>query len=475
VANERIIALEKRVAELEALLVSALATIESLREENTQQKAKIADLERQLGMDSNNSSKPPSSDGFKKKPKSLRQSGGKNGGQPGHQGKTLKMSETPDVVITHKVCTCGKCNANLEGVMAESIVKRQVFDMPPIELVITEHQAEIKRCACGEINKADFPSNVNNHVQYGESVTSLLGLWNVVHFIPYERCAEMFADLTGYKISEGTVFSHLQSLERKVFPIEMQIREALAAAPVLNADETGIPVMGKTKWLHSLSNPEWTLYHVHDKRGSEAMIDMGLLPNYEGILVHDFWKSYFKFPSTHAMCNAHLLRECQGILDNHGGTWAGDMKNFLSLTWHKVKQKRKQEEKLKEDEVEEIFEKYDKIVKDGQEALGEILKCQVRTAAKNLLIRFADYKADILRFVVDDRVPFDNNQAERDVRMVKVKSKVSGSFRTMEGAKQFASVRGFISTLRKQGREVLQSLGEAVAGKFSFGKIEAAE
>ena len=419
-ANERIIALEKRVAELEDLLVSALATIEILREENTQLKAKIADLERQLGMDSNNSSKPPSSDGFKKKPKSLRQSGGKNGGQPGHPGRTLKMSDEPDVVITHRVHTCGKCNRNLENEPAQSVVKRQVFDLPPIELEVTEHQAEIKRCSCGEINKAEFPANVTTHVQYGESVTSLLGLWNVGHFIPYERCAEMFADLTGYKISEGTVFSHLQTLERKVFPIELQIREALAAAPVLNADETGCPVIGKNKWLHSLSDPNWTLYHVHDKRGGEAMIDMGILPDYEGVLVHDFWKSYFNFAGTHAMCNAHLLRECQGILDNHGGTWAGDMQNLLRLTWHEVKLKRKQRERLKEEEIEDIFQKYDKIVENGQNALENILKCEVRTAAKNLLIRFADYKADILRFVTDDRIPFDNNQAERDVRMVKV-------------------------------------------------------
>ena len=466
-ADERLIILEKRVAELENLLVSALATIES-------QKIEIADLKRQLGMDSNNSSKPPSGDGFKKKPKSLRQSGGKNGGQPGHQGRTLKMSDAPDVVVTHRVHVCGKCNANLDNEPAQGVVKRQVFDIPPITLLATEHQAEIKRCACGEINKAEFPANVTSHVQYGESVTSLLGLWNIGHFIPYERCAEMFADLTGYAISEGTVFSHLQTLERKVFPIETQIREALAAAPVLNADETGIPVLGKNKWLHSVSSPDWTLYHVHDKRGSEAMIDMGILPDYEGVLVHDFWKSYFKFPATHAMCCAHLLRECQGILDNHGGAWAGDMQKLLRLTWHRVKEKRKKGETLEPEETDAIFAEYDTIIEAGRNTLGNILKCDVKKVSKNLLNRFAEYKADILRFVTDGRVPFDNNQAERDVRMVKVKSKVSGSFRTMEGAKQFASIRGVISTLRKQGRNILKVLEMAVGGRFSFEALEAA-
>ena len=252
--DERVITLEKRVLELEDLLVSALATIEVLRKdnellkvENTHLKIEIADLKRQLGMDSNNSSKPPSSDGFKKKPKSLRPSGGKNGGQSGHSGRTLKMSDEPDVVITHRVHACGKCGADLENEPAQSVVKRQVFDLPPIELEVTEHQAEIKHCSCGEINRADFPANVASHVQYGERVTSLLGLLNIGHFIPYERCAEIFADLTGYKISEGTVFSHLRTLERKMFPIELQIREALSAAPVLNADETGCPVIGKNK------------------------------------------------------------------------------------------------------------------------------------------------------------------------------------------------------------------------------------
>ena len=205
------------------------------------------------------------------------------------------------------------------------------------------------------------------------------------------------------------------------------------------------------------------------------MTDMGVLPEYKGVLVHDFWKPYFKFAGAHAMCNAHLLRECQGILDNHGGAWAGEMQNLLRLTWHEVKLKRERGESLKREEVENIFQKYDEIVAGGQNGLENILKCDVRTAAKNLLIRFADYKANILRFVVDDRVPFDNNQAERDVRMVKVKSKVSGSFRTMEGAKQFAAIRGFISTLRKQGRDILASLGEAVKDKFAFGKIAAAE
>ena len=244
---------------------------------------------------------------------------------------------------------------------------------------------------------------------------------------------------------------------------------------VLNADETGIPILGKNKWLHSLSNSDWTLYHVHDKRGSEAMIDMGILPDYEGVLVHDFWKSYFKFEVTHAMCCAHLLRECQGISDNHGGAWAGDMKNLLQLTWHRVKQKRQLGERLSEEEKTAIFREYDTIVETGQGSLEGIPKCAVETDAKNLLIRFAEHKTDILRFVADDKVPFDNNQAERDVRMVKVKSKVSGSFRTMEGAKQFATLRGFISTLRKQGRDVLNALGDAVIGRFSFGKVEAPE
>lgn len=468
-ANQKIIELERRIN-------SALATIDELTKRAAELETEIAhlkienaDLKRRLGMDSNNSSKPPSSDGFRKKPKSLRKSGGKTGGQPGHKGKTLKFSETPDEIIVLPVCYCGKCNADLTNKPVLTIEKRQEFNVPRVQLTVTELRAQIKQCNCGAITKAIFPDGINAPVQYGWSVKSLLTYWNVAQCIPMERCVEMFSELTGYQISEGTLFNHVNKFEALLKPVEQQIRNALNRSPVNNADETGMPMAGKNKWLHSLSNDQWTLYYVHDKRGSEAMIEMGILPEYKGILVHDFLSSYFKFEGvTHAMCCAHLLRECQGMIDNHGGSWAKEIQGLLRLTWHETKQLREAGAGWDQRELDAVLKKYDNIIKQGELELGAILKCQVRTDAKNLLKRFAEHKASILRFMTDSRVPFDNNQAERDVRMIKVKKKVSGGFRTLEGARQFARIRGFVSTLRKQGRDVLKSFQEVMQGSFAF-------
>ncbi len=467
-AEQRIRELEARIAELEQILAATItsynAIIERLQAEN-------ADLKRKLGTDSNNSSKPPSSDGYKKKPKSLRKAGGKTGGQPGHKGKTLELSETADEIVIHEVCRCDKCCADLKDTPVLDMERRQVFEVPPIRLNITEHRAEIKKCACGEITKADFPQGVNSRVQYGDSVTSLLTYWNVMQFIPYERCVEMFAEMTGYDISEGTLFACLNAANEAVKPHNKAISRQLSNSEVGNADETGIKVKGKNMWLHSFSNERWTLYHVHKRRGKEAMIDMGILQDYKGVVVHDFLKSYFTFDGvTHAMCCAHLLRECQGIIDNtcEGGEWAKEMQNLLRLSWHKVKEARAGGEQLLDEDTRKIGDEYDKIVDIGNLGVQNILAPRVKTDAINLLKRFAKYRDDILRFLNNANIPFDNNQAERDIRMVKVKTKVSGSFRTLEGAKQFASIRGFVSTLRKQGLGVLKSLEDALKGSFSF-------
>ena len=464
-----IIVANQRITELEKRLDSALATIDILVKKVAELEAENADLKRKLGMDSDNSSKPPSSDGFKKKPKSLRKSGGKTGGQPGHKGKTLELSANPDEIITHPVCRCGKCGRNLYNNFVIEIERRQVFDLPPVTLKITEHQAEVKQCSCGEVTKATFPEGVTSRAQYGNSVKSLLTYWNIAQFVPMERCVEMFGELTGYTISEGTLFNHMNAFEAQLEPLERQIRQALANSPVNHADETGMPMAGKNKWLHSLSNEFWTLYHVHDKRGKEAMIEMGVLPEYQGVIVHDFWSSYFTFDGvTHAMCCAHLLRECQGMIDNHGGSWAKEMQDLLRLAWHETKKLRELEEVWKREPLDTVLKNYDNIIEKGEVELGGILRGQVRTDARNLLKRFKDYKSDILRFLTDSRVPFDNNQAERDVRMVKVKKKVSGGFRTMAGARQFARIRGVVSTLRKQGRDVLRSFQEVMLGTFAW-------
>lgn len=467
-AENRIKELEKRLAELEELFVATIAQkdkeIADLKKEN-------ADLRRQLGKDSNNSSKPPSSDGFKKgkKPKSLRKSGGKNGGQFGHSGKTLEMSKTPDETITNKVCTCGNCGADLTNNPIVNIERRQIFDVPPVVLKVIEYQSEIKRCACGTTTKAAFPENVNSPVQYGASVGSLLAYWNVAQFISVERCTEMFAELTGFKISQATVLSHMNKIEEKLIPHQNYVFEQLVKSYLLHADETGIPIGKIGHWLHVISNELWTLYHVHKSRGSEAMIDMGVLPIFKGIVVSDFWSSYFTFDNLiHAMCCAHLLRECQGVTDNNCGDWARRMFELLQLSWHTTKLARTSNKPIEPAIVTAIFERYDSIVSNGFMEVKSLPDSQSKTDAINLLKRFDKHKENILRFVVDNKVPFDNNQAERDVRMVKAKTKVSGCFRTLEGARQFASIRGFVSCLRKQSRDVLLSFEQVVNGCFAW-------
>jgi transposase len=461
--------IKKQLERALEIIAMQSAVIEQLTAENEHLKARISELERQLGQNSNNSSKPPSSDGFKKKPKSLRPTGGKTGGQPGHKGHKLKMTDTPDEVIVHSVCKCEHCHASLVDERVLDYEHRQVFDLPRIRLWATEHQAEIKECPrCERQSRAAFPENVKVQAQYGLSVKGLLTYWNVGQFISFERCAEMFYDLTGHTISEGTVALALALTAHSVAPYERQIREGLLVSPVNNADESGVRVGKKLQWLHVVSNGKLTYYHPHPKRGREAIDAAGLLPQYKGVLVTDFWKSYLNLDSEHAFCCAHLLRECQGIIDNHGGVWAADMQALLREAWHLTKQRREKGESLSPEELSGINERYKATIAAGFEQLDALLKPSVKTVAKNLLLRFDKYHNEILRFTTNSLVPFDNNQAERDIRMVKTKTKVSGAFRTDNGVKQFASIRGFISTVRKQGCRILDAISQALSGEFQF-------
>ena len=461
--------IEKQLERALEIIAMQTAIIEHLTAENELMKARITELERQLGQNSNNSSKPPSSDGFKKKPKSLRPTGGKTGGQPGHKGHKLKMTDTPDEIIVHEVCQCGNCHASLALEPVLDYESRQVFDLPRIRLWATEHQAQIKECPlCLKQTRAAFPENVTVQAQYGLGVKGLLAYWNVEQFISFARYAEMFYDLTGHTISEGTVASALELTANRVAPYELKAREELLSSPVNHADETGIRVGNKLHWLHVVSNGTFTYYHPHPKRGCEAIEAAGLLPQYKGVLMTDFWKSYLKLDAQHAFCCAHLLRECQSIIDNHGGAWAADMQKLLREAWHLVKQRREKDEGLSPEELSSINERYKTIVTVGFEQLNAVLKPSVKTVAKNLLLRFDKYSHEILRFITDPLVPFDNNQAERDVRMVKTKAKVSGAFRTDAGAKQFASIRGFISSARKQGCRILEAISRALSGEFQF-------
>lgn len=296
--------------------------------------------------------------------------------------------------------------------------------------------------------------------------------------LPLERIRELFADLTNQFLSEGTLLSFLRRMHDKLDSVESFIRERITKSPVLHADETGCRVEGKTHWLHTHSTPEWTLLNVNEKRGFKAFSEVGILLNYLGTVVHDCHSSYFKdkYRFNHALCGVHLMRECIGFIQNDRQRWAAHMLRLQLTSWNMVKEARAQGRSLKPDTIHRIEQLYDKILQRGASEWhqGTVRpktgtrgrKCKSPVA--NLGERFRVHKESILRFLHDARVPFDNNQAERDLRMTKVKQKVSGSFRTSEGAKQFARSHGVISTLRKQGLPVLPSLVAILQGNFAF-------
>jgi len=449
--------------EVRALIESLLAKISLLEQE-------VADLRRQLGRDSSNSSKPPSSDGLSKKPprtSSLRGTSGKaSGGQAGHKGGTLRCSTQPDVIIAHMASHCGHCRAALSAAMVTGVVARQVFEVPAPRLEVTEHRAEVYCCAaCRGVTKAAFPAGVVSPVQYGPGVRAWAVYLNVQHLIPEDRVAEILADLAGARgLCPASITSWVTQKAAEWAPVAAHIEALLAAAPVRHLDETGFRIAGKTQWLHSLSTTALTHYRVSAKRGA---VPAGLTG---GIVVHDHFKPYFKLAGlTHALCNAHHLRELKALAEIDGEAWAAGMSQFLCDTNTEVERASKPGVAgLPADALDKITATYDKIVADGlafhdrQPALarkpGARRGKPPRRPGHNLLIRLRDFKADVLRFAVNFAVPFTNNQAERDIRMMKLKMKISGCFRTEAAANTFATLRSILSTLKKQAKNHLEAL-----------------
>lgn len=439
---------------------------------------RVQELERQLGQNSQNSSKPPSSDGFRK-PTNLRQPGGKKGAPKGHEGHTLHVVTNPDYVMVHPLETCSSCGFSLKQVPAQELEKRQVFDLPAPRMVITEHQAEKKCCPqCCVQQTASFPSHVRAPVQYGREMAAWTAYLHAYQLLPLERIGQLYADLTGYRPSEATLLAQLEEMTSRLQPLERTIREQLLASPVVHADETGFRVNGKGYWMHTVCNQEWTLLFAHPSRGSKGMDAMNVLPHYKGNLVHDCYASYFKdqYAFRHVLCNAHLLRDCKEIAQYDNHQWATDMTTLLQESWKAARIARSLQQPLSDAVVQAFRSRYDDILQRGREewakdAVPEKTGPRGRKSkskAANLGGRFLAYKDAVLAFLCDARIPFDNNQAERDIRMVKVKTKISGGFRTSQGAEQFARIRGVISTFRKKQLPILNSLISALQGQFSF-------
>jgi len=437
-------------------LVISLFTVEIDR-----LKDRIKELEDQVSKNSNNSSKPPSTDEYNKVPKSTRpKTSKKPGGQKGHQGDTLKMSEQVDKVEKHKVDNCANCNKDLRKQIADYIEKRQVYDTPLIKIGITEHQAEVKSCTCGCVNKA-FPKGVDYKVQYGPNIKSMVVYLQDYQLLPYERTKELIKDLFCHSISKGSLYNFRKKAYHKLENFEEKLKSLLCLSFVLGFDETGFRINKKRWWLHSCSTDQHVYYAVHQKRGQIAMNDIGILPKFEGIAVHDFWKSYYRYDCQHSLCNAHLLRDLVFIKERFEQNWSEELIDLLlKLLNLKNKALARGQKAISKVTLKKYESLYDKIIKKGlqqnpykppTDLKGKKKRGRKKkTPPQNLLERFRDYKADILRFFYDFKVPFDNNFSERDIRMMKVKQKISGCFRSIKGACFFARTRSYIMTARKQ-------------------------
>jgi transposase len=454
-----------------------LAYIESLESQIKELSERLQALEARLNQNSRNSSKPPSTDfSVKEKPnpKSRREKSGKKpGGQEGHSGTTLNMVNDPDEVIEHSLSCCEECGCTLESIEVEAYEKRQIFDIPPVNLIVTEHKSQIKTCPhCGKLNKAAFPESVKYPVQYGPNILASAIYCKNYQFIPYDRICEFFNDVMGIKICSATIIKAERECFQNLGEFENVISEKLITSHVIHCDETGMKVEGKRHWLHVVSNNKYTCYLAHQKRGSEAMDYMRILPEFKGIAVHDGFKSYNKYACDHALCNAHLQRELTGIEENYKQLWAKEMGELLTEMKKYTDECKEQTQELDLEQIKVLEKRFDVVVMKGIEenppSLNPVKQGQrgvsPKTKARNLLDRFIEHKEKILRFLTDLRVPFENNQAERDIRMMKLQQKISGTFRTMRGAEAFCRIRAYISTIRKNSLAVLEGIRAALQG-----------
>jgi transposase len=443
------------------------------QEQLTRFAEQVKALQERLAKDSHNSHLPPSSDRFSRQLKSLRKKSGKKpGGQAGHPGKTLLFSPCPDEVLVHAVECCEHCQADLRQVPASIVERRQVVDVPPARLLVREHHSEQKQCPqCQQTTVASFPAEVRAPVQYGPRIAALAVYLVQQQLLPLARACEVLEDLLAVSMSEGTLCDLIARCASNLAEVEQHIKEALIASSVIHQDETGLYVAGQRQWMHVACTAHLTHYAVHAKRGKEALDAIGILPRFQGTSVHDGWRSYFLYACAHALCLVHLLRELTFLAEEQGLEWAADLKALL--LWMKEAADEAREHglaTLHPLEVEDWQAQFvalvthaDATTPTAQAPPGTKGRAK-QSAARNLLDRLIGDQEAVLAFLHRLVVPFDNNQAERDVRMVKVQQKVSGSFRSQAGATAFCRIRGYLSTLRKQGVDLFASLEATLRG-----------
>ena len=458
-----------------SIVLTLQQQVQQLQQTVAEQAAVIQSLRDQLAKNSRNSGRPPSSDGLKKpRTRSLRKKNGRrSGGQKGHEGHTLKMVDQADHIRVHKVSACPHCATDLRSVEPCKQERRQVFDIPPVQVEVTEHQAEVKVCpTCGEQVKGAFPAEVTQPVQYGPRLQAQATYLNIYQLIPWARTCELLGDFYGHRPAEAIVLTSNATMVERIEPSLDTIKQHLIAAAVAHFDESGLRVEGQLNWLHVASTDHLTQYDVHPKRGQDGMKAAGILPEFKGRAVHDHWQSYFTFKDCqHALCNAHHLRELQFVVDQYEQTWAQGMMQLLLDIKAEVEAAPPEQMSLSPERLAHFEHRYDELIAQGLEANPPPADPppkkrgrKKQSPPKNLLDRLQQRKRQVLAFMYDFRVPFDNNLAERDVRMVKVKQKISGAFRTRAGAETFCAIRSYISTARKQGQNVIDALHSALMG-----------
>ena len=453
---------DELIHELFANLSEALKQISALT-------AKVDELEGRLALNSHNSSKPPSSDGLcKPAPKSLRIPGQRpTGGQKGHKGDTLEQVAKPDYTKEHYPPTaCPACHATLSGQVMSLTEKRQVFDLPPTKYEVTEHRVFQTRCTCGQVCRGEFPAAVSASVQYGARAKAAVVHLTCHHMMPFQRTAALMGDFHSLPMSDGTVFNIVQEAGRLLKPTVDAIGEAIKNAPVVHADETGMRVGGKSQWLHALATPLLTWVDAHEKRGKEAFEALAILTVFMGTLIHDGWMSYRDLLCTHALCNAHHLRELVYLFEVQGQAWANKMFDLLVEACHEVT---KAGGALPQPRITYYRDAYKTILAEGDLVNPRAPSSGKRGKTKqskgyNLIDRLRIYEDDVWRFASDPNVPFTNNAAEQVMRMLKVKQKISGCFRTTQGISTFCTIRSYIATMHKQKQNVFESLVQTFQG-----------
>lgn len=438
---------------------------EILKKENLKLRLRIIELEEKLSKyenpkNSKNSSIPPSQDPNRVTKSLRKQSNKKVGGQKGHKGSKLGKVSNPDKIILHDITQCQCCQALLpeQGV----IRSRQLFDIPKIKIEVTEHRTISKKCTnCGAKNKSKFPEELVQEAQYGNNIKSLGIYLQNYHMIPYARCVELLYDLTGHRLSAGSLANFQSKMYRNLEVFEKKLKTLLLQVPVLNVDETGVKLNGKNNWVHVASTDLLSYFGFHSKRGKEAIDSFNILPLYKGTITHDRFSSYFKYQCKHSLCNAHILRELFYFWEVKKVKWTKDVSNLLVNVHHRQKQGKE----FTDRNYQNILKRWEDLIRP---TIHNYNKKYNKTKEEKLAFALEKHKHLFLKFIKEKDVSFDNNQAERDLRMIKVKQKVSGCFRQSLYAECFARIRSYISTLNKNQKNILENIYKALEHKDFF-------